>query len=133
MTPYIRNSDSFSKSSIQHEEDLSGQRWSVDEPEDLIVVSKIFEYFSPDIFFGWKKVIELLEIRPEIFKENKIIKNNEGANMGTGQKLYKRAKRIIPGGNMLLSKRPEMFLPEQWPSYFSKAKGCKVWDLDGNE
>ena len=133
VTPYIRNSDSFSKSSIQHEEDLSGQRWSVDEPEDLIVVSKIFEYFSPDIFFGWKKVIELLEIRPEIFKENKIIKNNEGANMGTGQKLYKRAKRIIPGGNMLLSKRPEMFLPEQWPSYFSKAKGCKVWDLDGNE
>lgn len=34
---------------------------------------------------------------------------------------------------MLLSKRPEMFLPEQWPSYFSKAKGCKVWDLDGKE
>jgi glutamate-1-semialdehyde 2,1-aminomutase len=34
---------------------------------------------------------------------------------------------------MLLSKRPEMFLPEKWPSYFSKSKGCKVWDLDGNE
>jgi glutamate-1-semialdehyde 2,1-aminomutase len=53
--------------------------------------------------------------------------------MGTGQKLYKRAKKIIPGGNMLLSKRPEMFLPGKWPSYFSKSKGCKVWDLDGNE
>jgi len=26
-----------------------------------------------------------------------------------------------------------MFLPEQWPSYFSKAKGCRVWDLDGKE
>ena len=133
VTPYIRNSDSFSKSSIQHEEDLSSQRWSVDEPEDLIVVSKIFEYFSPDIFFDWKKVLELLKIRPELFEDNIKIKNNEGSNMGTGQKLYKRAKRVIPGGNMLLSKRPEMFLPEQWPSYFSKAKGCKVWDLDGNE
>lgn len=53
--------------------------------------------------------------------------------MGTGQKLWKRAKNIIPGGNMLLSKRAEMFLPDQWPAYFSKAKGCKVWDLDGNE
>ena len=53
--------------------------------------------------------------------------------MGTGQKLYKRAKQVIPGGTMLLSKRPEMFLPEQWPAYFSKAKGCKVWDLDGNQ
>jgi glutamate-1-semialdehyde 2,1-aminomutase len=51
----------------------------------------------------------------------------------TGQKLWKRAKQIIPGGNMLLSKRAEMFLPDQWPAYFSKAKGCKVWDLDGNE
>ena len=51
----------------------------------------------------------------------------------TGQKLWNRAKKIIPGGNMLLSKRAEMFLPDEWPAYFSKAKGCKVWDLDGNE
>jgi glutamate-1-semialdehyde 2,1-aminomutase len=53
--------------------------------------------------------------------------------MGTGQKLWNRAKRVIPGGNMLLSKRAEMFLPDRWPAYFAKAKGCKVWDLDGNE
>lgn len=53
--------------------------------------------------------------------------------MRKGQDLYKKAKNIIPGGTMLLSKRPEMFLPENWPSYFSEAKGCKVWDLDGSE
>ena len=53
--------------------------------------------------------------------------------MGKGQELYKKAKTLIPGGTMLLSKRPEMFLPEQWPSYFSKAKGCSVWDLEGKE
>ena len=51
----------------------------------------------------------------------------------SGQELWKRAKKVIPGGNMLLSKRAEMFLPEQWPAYFSKAKGCRVWDLDGRE
>lgn len=49
-----------------------------------------------------------------------------------GQKLYNRAKEIIPGGTQLLSKRPEMWLPNQWPSYYSRAKGCEVWDLDGN-
>jgi len=49
-----------------------------------------------------------------------------------GIKLYERAKKIIPGGTQLLSKRPEMFLPGFWPSYYSKAKGCEVWDLDGN-
>lgn len=52
--------------------------------------------------------------------------------MNTGQHLYNQAKKIIPGGTMLLSKRPEMFLPDLWPSYFSKAKGCQIWDLDGN-
>ena len=49
-----------------------------------------------------------------------------------GINLYKRAKKIIPGGNQLLSKRPELFLPGFWPSYYTKAKGCEVWDLDGN-
>ena len=53
--------------------------------------------------------------------------------MNSGQELWKRAKNLIPGGNMLLSKRPEMFLPEHWPAYFSKAKGCKVWDMDGKQ
>ena len=51
----------------------------------------------------------------------------------TGQDLYNKAKKIIPGGTMLLSKRPEMFLPEKWPSYYSKAKGVNIWDLDNNQ
>ena len=51
--------------------------------------------------------------------------------MARGQELYHRAKQIIPGGTQLLSKRPEMFLPDQWPAYYSRAKGCEVWDLDG--
>lgn len=49
-----------------------------------------------------------------------------------GQKLYAKAKKLIPGGTQLLSKRPEMWLPNLWPPYYSKAKGCEVWDLDGN-
>ena len=49
--------------------------------------------------------------------------------MGKGQDLYEKAKKIIPGGTMLLSKRPEMFLPDYWPTYFRKAKGINVWDL----
>lgn len=133
VTTYIRNSEAFMKSSIQNSTDLSEQRWSVDEPEDLKLIRNIFEYFAPDIYFSWNRVSELITSKPELFKINESIKNNEGSIMGTGQKLYKRAKRIISGGNMLLSKRPEMFLPDQWPSYFSKAKGCKVWDLDDNE
>ena len=49
------------------------------------------------------------------------------------QDLYRSAKRKIPGGTQLLSKRPEMFAPDVWPAYYSKAKGTKIWDLDGRE
>jgi len=50
-----------------------------------------------------------------------------------GPALWRRAKKIIPGGSQLLSKRSELFLPDRWPSYFKKAKGVEVWDLDGNK
>ena len=49
-----------------------------------------------------------------------------------GPALWKRAKQIIPGGNQLLSKRAEMFLPEFWPAYYQKSQGINVWDLNGN-
>jgi len=133
VTPFIRNSSSFNKHILSCKQNLSGVRWSVDEPEDLTVVTNVFEYFKNNIFFNWSQVLELMTRHPELFQCNQNIKNNEGANMITGQKLYKRAKRAIPGGNMLLSKRPEMFLPDNWPSYFSKSKRCSVWDLDGKE
>lgn len=53
--------------------------------------------------------------------------------MNTGLKLWQKAIKIIPGGNGLLSKRPERYAPDLWPTYFSKAKGVEVWDLDGNK
>ncbi len=51
--------------------------------------------------------------------------------MSAGQDLYRRAKGRIPGGTQLLSKRPEMFLPGAWPSYYRQARGIEVVDLDG--
>lgn len=48
-----------------------------------------------------------------------------------GYDLFSRASKLIPGGTQLLSKRPSMFLPEQWPSFFSSARGVEVTDLEG--
>jgi|TARA_B110000971_G_scaffold40588_1_gene39792 glutamate-1-semialdehyde 2,1-aminomutase len=133
VVPYIINSGEFNLGLLKNEEDLSTLRWTVDDPEDFEVISNIFKYFSPNIYFGWKKVLTLYKKDKDLFNANSKIKRNEGSKMITGQKLWSRAKRVIAGGNMLLSKRPEMFLPKNWPVYFSKTKGCKVWDLDGNE
>ena len=133
VTPYIYQSGHFKTANFANQDDLSRERWTVDEPDDLKVVEAIFKHFDPGIDFSWTEVMELKKKNPKVFAANQHLVRNEGAKLGTGQKLWKRAKQIIPGGNMLLSKRPEMFLPDQWPAYFSKAKGCKVWDLDGKE
>jgi glutamate-1-semialdehyde 2,1-aminomutase len=133
IMPYIRNPDKFKLANLEYTEDYSGERWTVDEPEDFEVISNIFNHFSPQIDFGWLEILQLLKDRPELFLANRKFTRNEGSQMGNGQKLWRRAKRVIPGGNMLLSKRAEMFLPDQWPAYFSRAKGSRVWDLDGKE
>jgi glutamate-1-semialdehyde 2,1-aminomutase len=133
VTPYLREPGRFKTINVASADDFSAERWTVDEPADLEVIRNVFQHFQPSRSFGWKEVLKLRRTKPELFQANRHIASNEGAFMGTGEKLWKRAKRAIPGGNMLLSKRAEMFLPDRWPAYFSKAKGCKVWDLDGRE
>lgn len=57
-----------------------------------------------------------------------------GLRESSGEKVqeqYRQAKQIIPGGTQLLSKRPEMFAPDQWPAYYEQAIGCEVVDTDG--
>ena len=51
--------------------------------------------------------------------------------VNSGQEIYAKAKGFIPGGTQLLSKRPEMYLPDQWPAYYEKASGVEVVDVDG--
>lgn len=133
VTPYLRESGRFRTMNFANDFDQSGERWTVDEPVDLRVIKSVYEHFWPRNDFGWKDVMQLKRDKPELFLDNKELKRNEGAEICTGQKLWRRAKKVIPGGNMLLSKRAEMFLPNIWPTYFSKARGCKVWDLDGKE
>lgn len=144
VTPYIWKNSSFKGGTlfrsdcVMNEKDFSGIRLTVDTLEDFLVIEKLVELLGTEK--PWLDYVRALEQHPEIQKLNTQFKRNEGYEkslkkdtMGKGQELYKKAKTLIPGGTMLLSKRPEMFLPEQWPAYFSKAKGCKVWDLDGNE
>lgn len=156
VTPYIYNHpEIFTVRNVAAETDLSALRWTVDEPADLDFVRAVYaELYPQNPAFSTEAVLDLLRLRPDIAALGSKAGRNEGyakslardaasesgnsgnvkeKNVGTGQKLWKQAKSIIPGGNMLLSKRAEMFLPDQWPAYFSKAKGCRVWDLDGNE
>ncbi len=131
VTPYLRSSGKFRTHTLASSVDHSDKRWTLDQSADLDVIRAVFESFAPDIYFGWEDVLALQEKQPALFSCNDSLSRNEGSTMSSGSKLWRRAKEIIPGGNMLLSKRPEMFLPEKWPTYFSEASGVQVMDLDG--
>ncbi len=133
VTPWIRTSNKFRLFNLENKKDYSQMRWTVDQLEDLEVIRNIVEHFDGRSDFSWEQVLSLAESKPFLFNANKHISRNEGELMNKGQKLWVRAKNVIPGGNMLLSKRAEMFLPGKWPTYFSKAKGCDVWDLDNKK
>ena len=109
---------------------LPKYRLTIDEEVDLKLVRKIYENFKPNIHFDFKKIVNFAKKNKKLFKMNSMIKLNEGSNLDKGQKLWKRANTIILGGNSLLSKNPNLFLPNKWPTYFSKSKGCKIWDLN---
>ena len=151
VTPWMRSERAnLSWKHYRHSPIRPYYRVTVDDPVDLQVVREIYASLTP-LFsdFGVDEVVEFLDSRPQLVSLNLATIRNEGflkslaedapqaQSMATdqrkGQELWRRAKQVIPGGNMLLSKRAEMFLPEQWPAYFSRAKGCRVWDLDSRE
>lgn len=59
--------------------DLSGLRWTVDEPEDFEFVKIIFETLYPiNPLFSMKDILDLLKKKPELSLLNKRFIRNEG-------------------------------------------------------
>ncbi len=133
VTPYIIRNKRFKKYNFKFKKDLSNIRLTIDEEIDLDQLKKVFFEFKNSTKFGINDILNLYMKNKKIFLINSSINRNEGSKLNLGQKIWRRGKKYIPGGNMLLSKRPEMFAPEQWPTYYSKAKGCYVWDLENKK
>ena len=133
VTPYILRNNKFKKYNYEFKKDLSSLRLTIDERIDLKQIKTVYFHLKKIKNFGINDILNLYMKDKKLFSVNSSIKRNEGGKLNLGQKMWKRAKNIIPGGNMLLSKRPEMFAPNQWPAYYSKAKGCNVWDLENRK
>jgi spore coat polysaccharide biosynthesis protein SpsF (cytidylyltransferase family) len=79
VTPYIRNHPhSFKMRSVRNSADLSGKRWTLDNPEDLKFISAVYRAFKGRGIFGMQDVLRLLSQRPELEKVNGAIGRNEG-------------------------------------------------------
>ena len=104
---------------------LDGFVIGVENANQLKSILKIDEVKKPKKYFPQSFDRYLTDTR--FWKKNNSSENDKG------QILWKKASNIILNGNMLFSKKPELFLPNKWPPYFHKAKGCKIWDISGKK
>src|ERR1017187_334535 len=70
VTPFMKCAADIRRVNVTNSVDLSAGRWTVDEPEDLDLVRRIFEHFAPRVDFGWQEVLELETSKPELFQVN---------------------------------------------------------------
>ncbi|NVL90349.1 MAG: aminotransferase class III-fold pyridoxal phosphate-dependent enzyme [Desulfobacterales bacterium] len=149
VTPYIRFSNKFTVFSVEHNEDLTEYRWTVDESADLEFVRKVYAYFAPRTDFRLNDILKLLREKPELSVINAGIVMNEGyyvniyqyAKAGRATKLdvskseqyFKRAEKVIPGCTQTFSKGYTQHIKGISPLFLERGKGCRVCDVDGNE
>ena len=151
VTPYLRVAPRFRTSNVEHSVDLSPKklRWTVDEPRDLDFARAIYAEFSAQPDFGLQDVLDLLQRRPELAQLQGDALMNEGyytslydaAQAGAAPKLklieseawFARAERVIPGCAQTFSKGHTQYVRGAAPLFLERGKGCRVWDVDGNE
>ena len=80
VTAFIYNHpERYRLDEIRNEADLSGLRWTVDEPRDFVFVSQVYEHLYPARpRFGMRDILELLRAHPELAAINGDIARNEG-------------------------------------------------------
>ena len=86
----------------------SNIRLTIDEKRGLACIKESAFNFLNKEKFTLEDIEKLHNDKPEFFKANMKHKRNEGLKIIKGQKLYKKAQQIIPGGTSLLSKNPDI-------------------------
>jgi spore coat polysaccharide biosynthesis protein SpsF len=67
VTPYLyQHPELFRIASTHAPIDYSHFRWTLDTPEDLQLIRRIYSRFSNQDSFGWEEVVTLMEREPEL-------------------------------------------------------------------
>jgi len=70
VTPYLyRTPTTFHLEAVANETDFSAYRWTVDTPEDLDFARQLHAALPSEIF-GWRDILNVLEVRPELILIN---------------------------------------------------------------
>jgi len=71
VMPYLYEQEGcFRVLVVDHDPDHGSLRWTVDTPEDLVLVRQVYAYFHGRDDFSWYEVLDLFEQHPEIGQIN---------------------------------------------------------------
>jgi glutamate-1-semialdehyde aminotransferase/spore coat polysaccharide biosynthesis protein SpsF (cytidylyltransferase family)/predicted dehydrogenase len=150
VTPYMR-SNKFRTANVENDSRSFYQhyRWTVDETADLEFIRAVYKAFRDRDSFGMNDVLELIEKTPGLEKMNSEIVSNVGyykslfeeasaaaaprRTIEKSKAWLERAERVIPGSSQTFSKGSNQHVRGIAPVFLAKGKGCRVWDVDGNE
>ncbi|MFA6316415.1 MAG: aminotransferase class III-fold pyridoxal phosphate-dependent enzyme [Elusimicrobiota bacterium] len=145
----MNHPERFRRVNVAQDRNLSGMRWVLDQPEDLAFLRALYAAAGKRRgMLTTKQILDILERHPEIAKMNSHIKPNEGYYLSIlkdppkpskklkvtrSMALWKEAVRLIPSASQTFSKSPNQFVRGVCPLFLERGKGCRVWDVDGNE
>ncbi len=150
VTPYLR-SEKFRTANVENDSTSLYQhyRWTVDEAADLEFIRAVYKAFRDKESFGMEDVFELIEKNPGLEKMNSEIVSNHGyykslfedaraaaaprRPIEKSKAWLERAGKVIPGASQTFSKGANQHVRGVAPMFLAKGKGCRVWDVDGNE
>ena len=150
VTPYLR-SEKFRIASVENDLASAYQhyRWTVDEAADLEFIRAVYKAFREKENFSMNDVLELIEKNPGLEKMNSDIVCTVGyykslfedaraaaaprRPIERSKAWLERACKVIPGAAQTFSKGANQHVRGVAPVFLAKGKGCRVWDVDGNE
>jgi glutamate-1-semialdehyde 2,1-aminomutase/spore coat polysaccharide biosynthesis protein SpsF len=151
VTPYLYLSGKFRAANVENPVDVAAHthRWTVDQPGDLEFVRQVYAHLDGRPNFGIHEVLALLQRTPSLSRLQEPAVMNEGyyrtlysqAAAGAAPKLrlaqteawFARAQKVIPGCAQTFSKGHTQHVRGTAPLFLRRGKGCRVWDVDGNE
>ena len=148
VTPFVRNNrDRFASDTLVSPlPGLATERWTLDTPEDLALLSALAIRLQPDHPPSYLDVLAVLDREPGLRDLNG--KNTRNTGLGArikagriatdrqynrSQRLIERAERVIPTGSQTFSKSKLQFPPGAAPLFVTHGDGGRVYDVDGNE
>ena len=76
VMPYLYEEEGrFRVHVVNHDPDYGHYRWTVDTPEDLVLIREIIERLEGRVNFTWKDVLALQQEAPELFMVNAAVKH----------------------------------------------------------